>query len=217
MANRERRMDRATRLVERDLRDVATELHQARLRAGLTLQAVADAMGASPSTVLRNERGRAIGVTPMVLARHAAAVGMRARVRVYPDGAPIRDAAQLALIRQLRQRLGPRARWAFEVPIPLAGDQRAFDAVLTVEGGRVGLEFYTRLADAQAQLRQAHLKQRDAGLDRLVIVLKATSANRRALREAEPVLVDVFPSGTRRILGRLEEGQLPEANGVVLL
>jgi transcriptional regulator with XRE-family HTH domain len=217
MANRERRIERAAWLMERDLRDVAAELRQARLRSGLTLQSVALAVGATPSTVLRHETARTRGVTPDSLARHAAALGMRVRIRVYPEGAPIRDAAHVALIRRLRERLGSHVGWAFEVPIPIPGDRRAFDAVLTVSGGRVGIEFYTRLADVQDQLRRVHLKQRDAGLDRAVVVLRATVANRLAVREAEPVIAEAFPGGTRRTLAALQEGRLPESNGVVLL
>lgn len=152
----------------------------------------------------------------MLLARHAAAVGLRARIRLYPGDGPLRDAGQVALIRRFRERIGQVGRWAFEVPIPLPGDQRALDAVLTVAGGGIGLEFYTRLADAQAQLRSAHLKQRDAGLDRMIIVVKATHANRRALREAGPAIADTFPATTRRLLAALAAGEMPPTNGVIL-
>jgi hypothetical protein len=152
----------------------------------------------------------------MLLARHAAAVGLRARIRLYPGDGAVRDAGQVALIRRFRERIGNAGRWAFEVPIPLPGDQRALDAVLAVAGGRIGLEFYVRLADCQAQLRAAHLKQRDAGLDRMVIVVKATHANRRALREAGPAIADTFPGSTRRLLAVIAAGELPPANGVIL-
>ena len=121
----------------------------------------------------------------------------------------MRDAGQVALIRRFRERIGHAGRWAFEVPIPVPGDQRALDAVVTVESGRIGIEFYVRLADCQAQLRAAHLKQRDAGLDRMLIVVKATHANRRALREAAPAIADTFPGTTRSLLATLSAGELP--------
>jgi hypothetical protein len=139
-----------------------------------------------------------------------------ARIKLYPEGGAIRDAGQVAMIKRFRERIGDPGRWGFEVPIPLPGDQRALDAVLTLNGGRIGLEFYTRLADAQAQLRSAHLKQRDAGLDRMVIVVKATHANRRALREAESAIAETFPATTRRLLASLAAGVLPPTNGVIL-
>jgi ribosome-binding protein aMBF1 (putative translation factor) len=58
MTSRERRMDRADRLMQRDLEEVGAELRRARLRAGLSLKTVAAAMGSTPSTVLRDEMAR---------------------------------------------------------------------------------------------------------------------------------------------------------------
>jgi transcriptional regulator with XRE-family HTH domain len=217
MTSRERRMDRADRLMQRDLEEVGAELRRARLRAGLSLKTVAAAMGSTPSTVLRDEMARSAGLPPATLARHAAAVGLRARLRVFPEGAAIHDAGQVALIRDLRARIGHPEAWAFEVPIPIPGDRRAFDAVLTYPEGRIGLEFYTRLADAQAQLRQARLKQRDAGLERLVIVVRASSTNRRLLREGLAAVLEECPGGTRHTMASLAAARLPAANGVILL
>lgn len=152
---------------------------------------------------------------PILLARHAAVVGLRARIKLYPEGDAVRDAGQVALIRRFRAEVGEHGKWAFEVPIPRSGDQRALDAVLTVAGRRIGLEFYTRLADVQAQLRAANLKNRDAELDRLVVVVQATRANRRALREAGSVLAD-FPGSGRRLLTSLAAGEVPATDGVIL-
>lgn len=169
----------------------------------------------SPSTVLRNELGRVPGLPPMMLASHAAVVGLRARIKLYPEGEGVRDAGQVALIRRFRERIGDAGQWAFEVPIPRSGDQRALDAVLTLPGGRIGLEFYTRLADGQAQLRAANLKKRDAELERMVVVVKATHANRRALREAGSAVAE-FPGSGRRLLVTLAAGELPATDGVIL-
>lgn len=214
MPNREQRLARATRLIGRDLDEAAEELREARRRGGLTQQVVASAIGVSHQTVLRNEKGFR-GISPILLARHAAAVGLRARIKLYPDGEALRDAGQVALIRRFRGQAGDAGHWAFEVPIPESGDQRALDAVLTLPGGRVGIEFYTRLADAQAQLRAANLKKRDARLDRLVVVVQATRANRRALREAGSILTD-FPGSGRRIMAAFAAGDLPPFDGVVV-
>jgi hypothetical protein len=171
-------------------------------------------LGVSHATVLRNERGYR-GVPPTLLAKHAAAVGLRVRIKLYPEGEPIRDAGQVALIRRFREHVGERGRWTFEVPIPLPGDQRALDAVLTLPAGRIGMEFYTRLADVQAQLRTANLKKRDADLDRLVVVIQATRANRRAVREAGSVMAD-FPGSGRRLLTALVAGEMPTADGIII-
>ena len=215
---RERKLARAEWQLRRDIEDAGRELRIARLNAGRTLREVGDSVGASHAAILRTERGRL--PRPEMLARHAAAVGMRVRIKLYPGDDPIRDAGQVALIRKLRERIERGHRvgaWAFEVPIPKSLDQRAIDAVLTLPTGRIGFEAWVRLADAQAQLRSAHLKQRDAELTRMVAVVKATHANRRALAAAGPAAFDAFPGSTRRLLVALEAGAVPEANGVILL
>jgi transcriptional regulator with XRE-family HTH domain len=214
MANRERRLTRATWLIRRDLDDAGRELRDARRRAGLTQQVVASAIGVSHQTVLRNERGSS-GASIPALARHAAVVGLRVRIRLYPEGEALRDAGQVALIRRFREEVGDVGLWSFEVPIPQSGDQRAFDAVVQLGGGQVGLEFYTRLADAQAQLRAANLKKRDANLGRLVIVVQSTRTNRRALAQAGTVLAD-FPGRSGRLLAALKGGEMPGTDGVIL-
>jgi transcriptional regulator with XRE-family HTH domain len=215
MAGRERRLERSVRLMQRDLEEAAAELRQARLRAGLTLESVPDALSVSPSTVLRTELAKTPGLRPIMLAQHAAVVGLRARIRLYPEGEAVRDAGQVALIRRFRERIGDAGLWAFEVPIPLSGDQRALDAVLTVSGGRIGLEFYTRLADVQAQLRAANLKKRDAGLERMLVVVQATRGNRRALKQAGSALAE-FPGSSRRMFRTLSSGALPATDGVIV-
>lgn len=217
VANRERRLERAESYMRRDVAEAARELRQARLSAGLTLRQVASVIGVGRTTVLRCEQGLFPGPHPALLARHAAAVGLRARIKLYPGDGALRDAGQVALIRRFRERIGGVGRWAVEVPMPIPGDQRAVDAVLTLANGRIGLEFVIRLADCQAQLREAHLKQRDAGLERMLMVVKATHANRRALREAAPAIGESFPGTTRRLLMALAAGELPSTNGVILL
>lgn len=220
MANRERRLAQATWLIQRDMREVGTELRGARLGRGLTLQSVASAIGTSPSGVLRTERGNGPGPRVEVVARHAAAVGLRVRIKAYPEGPPIRDAGQVGLIRAFRERLDPDIAFSLESPVvPVAGssDRRAFDILLTLGTCRCGVEIYTRFRDCQAQLRSALLKQRDAGVDRLFIVVKATHANRRAVAAVADLIATTLPLGARQVLAALAVGRDPGANGLIFL
>lgn len=50
--------------------------------------------------------------------------------------------------------------------MPLAGDLRAADALVSIPNCRIVVEVITRLADFQAQLRAARRKQRDLGAHR---------------------------------------------------
>jgi hypothetical protein len=151
------------------------------------------------------------------LARHGAAVGLRLYARFYPAGGGLRDAAQLDLLRRLRVRIGDRWSWQLEAPLNIAGDLRAFDALLSNGETTVAVEAITRLRDAQAQLRAATLKQRDGQVPRLVIVVRATHHNRAALASAADVLATTFPIGTRATLAALTEGTDPGDDGIVLL
>jgi hypothetical protein len=216
MPGREQRLTQAEARLRRDVADVADELRRARLRAGLTLDDVAAVVRAGRSTIHRNETAPPPWPAPPVLARHAAVVGLRIRLKVYPGDDPIRDMGQVRLIGRFRQRIGSPGTWAFEVPIPHPFDQRALDALLTLPDGSIGLEFHTQLADVQEQLRRAQLKKRDAGLDRMLLVVQDTHANRRAIRAAAPAIADGFRVATRTLLADLGAGRLPATDGVIV-
>jgi len=142
MANRERRLDRAAWLFERDLLSLGGDLRAARLAAGLTLEEVARQIGTSPADVYRRGRARTARLRQRILARHAAAVGLRVRIRAYPEGAPLRDAGQIELARRFRLRVPAVVPIAFEVPVSSEpGDLRAWDARLTLPGCRCAVEF----------------------------------------------------------------------------
>jgi transcriptional regulator with XRE-family HTH domain len=217
MPNRIRRVDEAAIAGRRLQAELGAELREARLSAGLRQVEVARAIGGSSARISRVERGRLRGLGIADIARHAAAVGLRLHARFYPAGGGLRDAAQLDLLRRLRARIGDRWSWQLEAPLNIAGDLRAFDALLTNGETVVAVEAITRLRDAQAQLRDVFRKQRDGGIRRLVIVVAANHHNRAALTSAADVLATTFPLGTRAMLQALSEGRDPGDNGIVLL
>jgi hypothetical protein len=148
--------------------------------------------------------------------RVAAVVGLRIGLRAYPGGDPLRDAAHARLLERFRRRLHPALGWRTEVPLPNAGDPRAWDAVVTGDGWRDGIEAETGVDDAQALERRAQLKQRDGGLDHVILVISDTKRNRQALGTA-PSAFAAFPLRTRQVLGALATGRHPGASGIVLL
>ena len=79
------------------------------------------------------------------------------------------------------------------------------------------IEAFTRIADAQRMLREIHIKARDLGVTRVLIVLQASEANRRAMREVADIVRADYPLGTRDVLAALAEGRDPGANGIVVL
>jgi len=217
VANRVSKLAEANLRARRLLADLGSELREARIGRGLRLTDVARAAGASPSHISRVERGLTRDLGLLHFMRHGAVVGLRLHARFYPAGGGLRDAAQLDLLRRLRARIGDRWSWQLEAPLNIAGDLRAFDALLSNLNATIAVEAITRLRDAQAQLRAAALKQRDGNVPRLVLLIKATDHNRSALASAADVLATAFPLGTRATLNALSQGVDPGDNGIVLL
>jgi transcriptional regulator with XRE-family HTH domain len=222
MANRQSAIEDGRRHGARLVRELGDELREARLAAGLTQQAVAMAARTSRRHVAWIESAR-LGTVPIAdIAVISAVVGLRLHVRVYPAGPPLRDRAQLALIDRFRRRLHPDAEVKIEVPIASdPRDQRAWDVVVRLRAATdavaVGVEAITRLRDVQAQARAAQLKRQDSGAQRLVLLVAATHANRRALRHVAPLLEASFPVRARRALAALAEGRDPGGDALILL
>ena len=216
MPIRTRLLDEARRRSIRVAHDLGDELRAARHVAGLTQRDVARAIHSSQAEVSRRERGlrRGIGVDRLIA--HAAAVGMRVSVKMWPVGGAIRDAAQARHVAALVARVGRVWKVLLEAPIPLAGDLRAVDVLLRSPAGSVAVEVITRLSDLQAQLRAAQLKARDIGATRLVIVVAGTHANRRAVADARGTLLATFDLDARHVLADLAAGRVPPRDALFL-
>ncbi len=208
---------RGTRRGQRSLATLGDELRAARLTAGLSLAAVARAADTSVAEVSRIERATAPWASVVAVSRLAAVVGLDLWVRTYPGPSPLRDAGHAALFAALRASIHPPLTIRAEVPIADDGDMRAWDAVVRGPDGSAGVEIETRLTDAQALLRRISLKARDAGLDRVLLVLADTRANRRAFRAAEQQFKASLPLESQVVLRSLAAGTLPDPSGVVFL
>jgi len=216
MPIKERARDRGQRQARSALSGLSSELREARLAAGLSQAHVAWAAGLTQSRVSRTERGQRLPPRLDELAQHCAALGLRLSLRAYPEGLPVRDAAQLHLLARFRSRLGPGLGWMSEVPIAGHGDLRAWDALLRASE-TIGVDAETRLRDIQALQRRTELKWRDSGVDKVVLVVAATKHNRAVLREHRLALASTLPLDTGAIMASLGAGEPPRANGIAIL
>ncbi len=175
------------------------------------------ALGISKSTVCRIEQGSIGALTFSRLQRHAAAVGLKPFVKLFPASRRILDQPQLDLLEEFRARL--HASWSFEteVVMPIPGDLRAADCRFARLGCICIGEAYTRFSDFQAQSRAALAKKRDIGADRLYLIVRGTTTNRRALTAAGPLIKASFPLGTREVMRSLAKGNDPGSDGIVVL
>jgi transcriptional regulator with XRE-family HTH domain len=197
------------------MHDIAAELREARLAAGVSQDHVARVAGLSQSKNSRIERAQRTSARVDGLAQHCAALGLRLSVKAYPEGEAVRDAGQLRLLQRFREELDGRFGWRSEVPVVGVGDPRAWDVVLDGPG-TIGIDAETRLRDIQAIQRRSELKWRDGGLDRLVLLIAATRHNRVVVREHRAALASTFPADTAEVLAALRCGLLPPRNGIVV-
>ncbi len=202
--------------MKRELREDGLELRRARLAAGLTQKRVAAALGWSGSKVGRIERGEDAQVGIVDLARMASVVGRQCWLRLFPAAPAVRDAPQLALGGRFLKVLGTAWKVLLEAGSEIVGDPRAFDVLLRGPV-TIGVELITRLHDVQLQVRPIMNKQRDTGVDRVILVLSDTAANRRAARDAGPALDAAFPVRGRRLLDALRSGADPGGNGLIFV
>lgn len=217
MPSRHRRLDDAIRAGSRDLRALVESGRAAREQAGLTQLDLATALGWPREKVTRLEGERLNRIRTTDLVAYLAACGLTLRLHAYPDGPPLRDIGQLSATRRFLGEIASSWRAKLEVPLPISGDRRATDLVLISAEARISVEIFTRLRDAQAQLRGAFLKWRDSGNSRLVVVLAASRTNRAVLANLRDLLVEDFPLDTRGTMAALRAGRLPRANGIVLI
>ncbi len=201
------------------LDEFAGGFRAARWAAGLSQMAVAAASDVSRSSIERLELGSLERLTVMDAARLSAVVGLDLQLRTFPGPRPIRDAGQVRLLGRLRRRIGPPWSWAYEVVLPIARDQRAWDARARHPATHVEvmIEAVTRLTDAQALLRRIAIKRRDGGSPRVILLLADTRNNAVAIHESEAVMGSAFPIGTRAALRALGAGRDPGADALIVL
>jgi transcriptional regulator with XRE-family HTH domain len=192
------------------------EWREQRLSAGLTQRVVARAVGLSREAYGRLERGRTTDIGISRAATISAVLGGQLSVKIFPLGTPIRDAAHVSLLTRFEQQLALHWRRRRESPISGDDDRRAWDERLDGPVS-IGVEAETRPADLQALERRMNLKQRDSGVQRMILLVAGTRRNRRLLRELLPVLRSSFPLSTREVLEALRRGVDPGANGLVVL
>ena len=222
MPPRTRAVDRGTALGRRLVSELCRELETGRLDAGLSYAEIGRAVGISGPAVAHLCQGQVREASVVRLAQLFAVVGMRLAAKPFPDGAPIRDRAHLALLERFRRRLHPSLYWRIEVPVvelSMAGaiDHRSWDGAVDGPSVSARVEAETHAYDAQALERRIRLKQRDGAVPVVVLLLSETRHHRTFLDGAGSGLRELFPVSQRTAMAALSRGRPPGGNAIVLL
>lgn len=217
MATSQRLFDRGTELAKTALARIGRELRDARRDRGLSVAAVARAAGLSTSELSRIERGESPRVPAVVLYRSAVVVGLELSSRLYPGTGPLRDSAHASLLMDFNACLHRALQWATEVPLPIAGDLRAWDGFVSGAGWRYGVEAETSPRDSQALNRRLQLKARDGQVDGVLLILRDNRSGHAFVRDARVELAPAFPRPGARALELLRAGVDPEGSAIIFV
>jgi len=217
MSRRSNVLQEADALARRVRFELGREIRDARTATGASQRQAGARVGMTHTQLGRIERGEIDHLTVQQLCRACAGVGLAFHARAIPGSGLALDAGQLALLGRLRSLLPPSVTVRTEVPIPLAGDRRAWDAVLGLHPEQTPVEAEARLRDVQGLDRRCALKLRDGGMPRMVLLVADTPHNRRMLKLYREDLRVSFPLDTRVTLASLRMGRTPGASGIVVL
>lgn len=177
-------------------------------------------LGCSQSQLWRIEADQ-VPVTVGRLAEMASVLGLELSIGLHELGDPIRDKGHQALAKRFAALLSPRWIVTTETPLPMPGDLRAWDKLLRLAGQvpqhLVGVDLETRIRDIQALVRRTRMRERDGGVDAIVIVLSDSATNRRLVGELREALGPGYLTSPRGLLNSLRAGSALIGSGVILV
>lgn len=218
MAARETRLQRGRRSGSRLAAKLIGELASARVVAGVSQRALAHELGCSQSEVSRFEGLRAVDTASVVrIAEIASLLGLELSAGLHPIGDTLRDRGHQALLERFRAEIAATYTVRAEVPLPQPGDLRSWDLVLRSPGQVIGVEAETRIRDMQALVRRIRQRERDGGVDEILVVLSASQVNTRLVHELREVLGERYATTPRALLRVLRTGAPIPGSGVVLV
>src|SRR4051812_44124734 len=219
MSANDRLRTRGSHRARKILAELASEMRDARLTLGISQAALGGRVGMSGDKIWQIENQRLPSLSIGDACEIGAVLGLDFSARLFPNGTPVRDAAQA---RRLLRLLGNVARplsYATDVPLPAIDGRRelrAWDAVVSGAGERTAIELESRVWDVQATTRRHHLKRRDDPVEHFVMAVADTRHNRRVIGEFEDLLADLPRLRTATVIGCLRAGRHPPT-GLILL
>lgn len=217
MATRETPAERGRRRGEQLVGRLLNELRTARIAADVSQKAIAATLGWSQTEYWRFENRHTVITSVVDIAAAASVLGLEFAAGLHQLGESIRDKGHQALIARFRAQLSGAFKVLAEVPLPMPGDRRSWDLLLRLPTQLIGVEAETRIRDMQRLVRHVHQRERDGGVDAIVVLLAATRTNRELVDVLRVALGPTYATSPRQLLWSLRSGQPLSGSGVVLI
>jgi transcriptional regulator with XRE-family HTH domain len=220
MATRESKLQRGRRRGRDLMARMLNELRLRRSTLSVSQAQMAQELGVSQAQLWRIEAGQIGDLTVVRLAEMASVLGLEPSITLHDVDDPIHDKGQQPLARRFEALLAPVWSVTSEALLPMPGDRRAWDKLLRLRGPEpclVGADLETRIRDIQALVRRTRLRERDGGVDHILIVLSASATNRRLVDDLRDALGPEYATPPRRILAALRAGRPLPGSGVLLI
>jgi len=147
----------------------------------------------------------------------ASVLGLEITVGVHPIGDGLRDKGHEALLKRFAAGIHPSFRKTREVPFPNSFDRRSWDMVLKLDRQLVGVEAETRIRDIQQLVRRVRQRERDGGVDEILIVLANSAHNRTLVADLRSALGDRYSMSPVAVRRALRDGHAVPGSGVILV
>jgi transcriptional regulator with XRE-family HTH domain len=197
-----------------------SELSERREFLGISQRSLAAELGWSQPRTWRFEANE-VPISVVALSEMASLLGMELSVGLYDIGDPIRDKGQQALGRRFDIIPAPVWRSTAETLLPNPGDQRSWDRLLrlTTSDTRhlVGADLESRIRDIQALVRRTRMRERDGGVDVILLVVSDSATNRSLVGQLRESLGPDYQTPPRAILAALRRGIPLPGSGVILI
>ena len=217
MATRETRLQHGRRLGTQTLRRLITELHNERELAGLSQRALARQLGISQSELSRLERFSFAAVPLVRISEIASILGLEISATLHRKGDAVRDSGQQSAIARFLGMVSPAYVSRREVLLPHVGDTRAWDLLLRLGALLVGVEVETRIRDVQALVRRIRERERDGGVDVVLLVVSDTAHNRALVGELREALGPRFATAPKLVMAALRAGRAVPGSAVLVV
>lgn len=221
MATKETHLQRGRRRARTATERTLNELAESRRTLNLSQRTVAMELGINQSQYWRIEARKVEDLTVTRVFEIASVLGYEVALTLHPIGDPIRDAAQQSVSKRFDAILAPTWIVVDEALLPNPGDRRSWDKLLRLTGGAerhvVGVDLESRIYDIQALVRRTRERERDGGVDEILIVLSDSAHNRRLASSLAEALGPPYATPAVEIRKALRRGEPLPGSGVILI